>query len=454
MESENILLSGTHFQSGHSRWGDYSAMRIDPSDDCTFWFVNQYLTSDGDFVWGTHIGSFAFPGCGGGTADFTVGALPSSVTITQGGSGTSTVRVTSLGGFNSAVTLDASGLPSGVTAAFDPDPVTPPASGNVTSTLTLTASGTATIGTARVTITGTSGSLTHTATITIRVGADFTVPANLTDPAPANPGQSTTTTMLISPVTGSFATNVTYRCSAGLPAGATCSFFPPQLDATTSGGTVTITVQTAGPFTGAASRPQQRSRGQNPWLWLSLSLPLASMVLIGLGGRSLPRHYKIVGLCLALALAGFLVACGGGSSSTPPPPPPPPPPISVTVSPTSVNTLFPNLNANGTQAPPQTQQFSATVNNSTNQTVTWAVSGGSGTPGSIDQTGLYSAPATLPSPNAPVTVTATSAADTTKSGQATVNIKTPTPPVTNQQITVTVTEGVTVHTTTFNLTVN
>jgi hypothetical protein len=66
MESENILLVGTHFQTGHSRWGDYSAARIDPSDDCTFWFVNQYLKTSGDFVWATHIGSFAFTGCGGG----------------------------------------------------------------------------------------------------------------------------------------------------------------------------------------------------------------------------------------------------------------------------------------------------------------------------------------------------------------------------------------------------
>ncbi len=66
MESENTLLTGTHFQTGHSRWGDYSAARIDPSDDCTFWFVNQYAKTNGDFVWATHIGSFAFTGCGGG----------------------------------------------------------------------------------------------------------------------------------------------------------------------------------------------------------------------------------------------------------------------------------------------------------------------------------------------------------------------------------------------------
>jgi hypothetical protein len=456
MESENILLTGTHFQEGHNRWGDYSAMRIDPADDCTFWFTNQYLKTDGDFVWATHIGSFAFTGCG---PDFTIKASPSSLTIPQGGSGTSGITVTSLSGFNLATTLDASGLPSGVTAAFATNPVTPPANGKVTSTLTLTASNTATTGTATVTITGTSGSVVHTTTIALTVHQGLTV--SVTDPPAANPGQSTATTMQIATTDGNLlANNVTYTCSAGLPAGATCSFLPLQLDAGTSGGSVTITVQTTGPFTGLAgpthSGPQHKLRGQNQRLWLPLSLPLASMVFVGLAGRSLPRRYKIVGLCLTLALTGLLVACGGGGSSSPPPPPPPPPPISVSVTPNPVNTLFPNLNANGTQAPPQVQLFKATVNNSTNQSVNWEVNGvvgGNATFGTIDTSGNYAAPATLPSPPT-FNVTAVSQADTSKSGNASVTIQTPTPPVTSKQITVTVTEGTTVQRPTFHLTVN
>jgi len=156
----------------------------------------------------------------------------------------------------------------------------------------------------------------------------------------------------------------------------------------------------------------------------------------------LPRSYKIVGLCLALAISGFLVACGGGSSS------PPPPAIAVTVSPSTVNTLYPNL----TGAPAQTQQFSATVSNTNNQTVTWAVTGGSAN-GTIDpNSGLYTAPSSLPNPNSAITITATSAATTTP-GTATVNLKTPTAPGAFP-ITVTVTEGAIQHTTTFTLTVN
>jgi hypothetical protein len=457
LETEASILEGTGSQTGGlSRWGDYTAMQVDPSDDCTFWYVNQYEKISGSFNWATHIGSFAFTGCG---PDFTIKASPSSLTIPQGGNGTSTTTVTSVSGFNSATTLDASGLPSGVTAAFATNPVTPPANGKVTSTLTLTASNTATTGTATVTITGTSGSLVHTTTITLTVHQGLTV--SVTDPPAANPGQSTATTMQIATTDGNLlANNVTYTCSAGLPAGATCSFLPLQLDAGTSGGSVTITVQTTGPFTGLAgpthSGPQHKLRGQNQRLWLPLSLPLASMVFVGLAGRSLPRRYKIVGLCLTLALTGLLVACGGGGSSSPPPPPPPPPPISVSVTPNPVNTLFPNLNANGTQAPPQVQLFKATVNNSTNQTVNWevnGVAGGNATFGTIDTSGNYAAPATLPSPPT-FNVTAVSQADTSKSGNASVTIQTPTPPVTSKQITVTVTEGTTVQRPTFHLTVN
>jgi len=41
-----------------SRWGDYSAMTVDPVDDCTFWYTNQYLKSSGTFNWSTRIQSF------------------------------------------------------------------------------------------------------------------------------------------------------------------------------------------------------------------------------------------------------------------------------------------------------------------------------------------------------------------------------------------------------------
>src|SRR6202789_1600236 len=105
---------------------------------------------------------------GSSTPSFTLSDSPSSLTITQGGSGTSTITVTDVGGFTGSVTLAASGLPSGVTAAFGTNPTTG------TSVLTLTASSTATTGAATVTITGTSGSLTATTSIALTVSATAT----------------------------------------------------------------------------------------------------------------------------------------------------------------------------------------------------------------------------------------------------------------------------------------
>ena len=123
-----------------------------------------------------------------GTPNFTISASPASVTITQGSNGTSTITITSQNNFSSATTLSASGLPSGVTAGFSPNPVTPPANGSVNSTLTLTASATAATGTATVTVTGTSGSLSHSTTIALTVNSPSsaqTATYNSTYKAPA-----------------------------------------------------------------------------------------------------------------------------------------------------------------------------------------------------------------------------------------------------------------------------
>jgi hypothetical protein len=64
LEAENTLLAGSGSQLPNlNRWGDYSAISVDPSDDCTFFYTNEYLKASGDFNWSTRIGSFKFPGC-------------------------------------------------------------------------------------------------------------------------------------------------------------------------------------------------------------------------------------------------------------------------------------------------------------------------------------------------------------------------------------------------------
>ena len=170
--------------------------------------------------------------------NFVLSPSPSTVTITQGKSGTSTITITPQNGFSGSVKLVASGLPTGVTASFNPVTV---AAGS-TSTLTLKASATAATGTFTVTITGTSGKLTNATTITLTVNkplGNFTLnasPAALT----VARGSSKTSTITVVP-TGGFSGNVTLSTSA-LSTGVTASFSP---NPATSTSTLTLTVSSS-----------------------------------------------------------------------------------------------------------------------------------------------------------------------------------------------------------------
>src|SRR2546426_8132214 len=106
---------------------------------------------------------------------FSLSTSPSSLTVIQGTNGASTITVTPLNGFNSSVSLSASGLPNGVTASFNPS------STASSSTLTLTASSTATTGTFTLTVTGSSGNLTKTTTIFLTVQSIPTLPSVWSD---------------------------------------------------------------------------------------------------------------------------------------------------------------------------------------------------------------------------------------------------------------------------------
>ena len=64
-QGEGTLINVTGSQVSLDRWGDYSDLTIDPSDDCTFWYTTEYLASNGSFNWRTRIGSFSFPSCTG-----------------------------------------------------------------------------------------------------------------------------------------------------------------------------------------------------------------------------------------------------------------------------------------------------------------------------------------------------------------------------------------------------
>ena len=79
LESEVVLKAGLGSQTGgNDRWGDYSSVTIDPTDDCTFWFTEEYEKVNGGFNWSTAIGTFSFPGCTAGTTPTITNLSPPS----------------------------------------------------------------------------------------------------------------------------------------------------------------------------------------------------------------------------------------------------------------------------------------------------------------------------------------------------------------------------------------
>ncbi len=169
--------------------------------------------------------------------DFTISASPSSLSVVQGSNGTSTIITAVSGGFNSAISLSASGQPAGVTVSFSPTSIAAPGSGS--STMSIAVEATATVGTYTITVTGTGGGSSHNATVSLTVTApasgDFTLSASPTSLTITRSSQGTTT-ITITPSNG-FAGSVTFSAS-GLGTGVTAAFSPNPA-ATTS--TLTLT---------------------------------------------------------------------------------------------------------------------------------------------------------------------------------------------------------------------
>lgn len=156
------------------------------------------------------------------TPDFSLSASPASQSVVQGAGTSYTVSITRTGGFTGAVTFSATGLPSGATASFSPNP----ASG-ASSAMSVTTSATTPTGSYALTISGVSGSITHTTSVTLvvtgPVSADFSLSASPSSQIVIQ-GAGTSYSVTITP-SGGFAGSVTLSVS-GLPAGSTGSFSP------------------------------------------------------------------------------------------------------------------------------------------------------------------------------------------------------------------------------------
>ncbi|MGB2750421.1 MAG: carboxypeptidase regulatory-like domain-containing protein [Pyrinomonadaceae bacterium] len=128
-QGEASIMNGTGSATSLNRWGDYTSMSIDPTDDCTFWHVNEYYPVTSGTGWRLRVGSFKFPTCGvptgtlSGTVTNCATSAPISganVTLTPGGYvggsiGSGAYTVTAPGG-NYTATATKAGWTSGAGA--------------------------------------------------------------------------------------------------------------------------------------------------------------------------------------------------------------------------------------------------------------------------------------------------------------------------------------------------
>ena len=188
---ETSIVEGAGSQTHSSgRWGDYSAMAVDPVDDCTFWYTTEYYSATSSAGWKTRIASLKFDSCGTTPppppgADLSVGMGDSPDPVTVGGDVTYATTVTNNGFDDATNVVVADTLPATVTfksasASQGSCNSASPVSCNL---------GSLTNGqTANVTIVGTTtatGTLTNTASVS----------ATEADPNTANNSASATTTV-------------------------------------------------------------------------------------------------------------------------------------------------------------------------------------------------------------------------------------------------------------------
>lgn len=170
MGNEIVVIDGAGPQTGTTRWGDYSSMAIDPVDDCTFWYTNQYLAVGGTTPWSSRIASFRLPACP--PAAFQLSASPSSDTIVPGGELAYAIAISRAAGFTGDVALEVSGVPAGCSATFAPNP------GTDSAALTISTSSTTPAGIYDLTVSGRSGSLVTSILVAAAVVAISADPAD------------------------------------------------------------------------------------------------------------------------------------------------------------------------------------------------------------------------------------------------------------------------------------
>ena len=190
MEGETTIVNYGGSQTNYTRWGDYSSMTVDPTDDCTFWYTNEYQPVTG-YYWSTRIAHFTFDNCSGTVVPPSTYSISGTVTASTGGglggvtmtlTGTSSTTTTTAGdgtySFSSfpdsstyTVTPSLSGYtfqPSSSSGSISGSNVTLDFTGTANTTTTYSISGTVTSSTGgalagvTITLTGSSSGTTTT----------------------------------------------------------------------------------------------------------------------------------------------------------------------------------------------------------------------------------------------------------------------------------------------------
>lgn len=272
-QPELRLVSGSGSQTGGiQRWGDYFSMNADPSDDCTFWFTGEYLTATGSRNWSTRVASFTLPGCTGTPApDFSLSASPASGSVNPGGTVTTTIQSAVVTGAAQTVSLAASGLPTGATAAFAPASVT--AGGS--SVLTVSTTGSTPAGTYPVTVTGTGTAATRTTSFSLVVTAsNFSVAVS---PTSVTVGRGTSVSTSVSTTAVGLPQSVTLSAT-GLPSGVSAAFSPTVV---TAGSSATLTLTASATATLGSATVSVRGVGTAGTRTASLGLRVLTVNPVG-----------------------------------------------------------------------------------------------------------------------------------------------------------------------------
>ena len=174
---------------------------------------------------------------------FTVGVSPATLSVAAGAAGRVTVQVGATGGFNSAVALAVSGLPTGVTATLGKSTLAAPGSGSTSLTISTTASAAAGVYALQIAATGSGVTQSSTLSLTITKATGCTLSAAPSSLA-LNPSSSAYTQVSCGSVQSGFNSALKLTVS-GAPSGVTAAFSTTSLAPGTAQSKLTVTTTSA-----------------------------------------------------------------------------------------------------------------------------------------------------------------------------------------------------------------